>query len=166
MSPGVVRDTLPELAAGLSETNQNVALLQQRVSQGMESVSSQLASMHAELRELTRVSEKVAVQQQSMESHSEGLERAFRAIKELADKTSGGFEAERTARAAVRDQVVMWRGVILGFGAAAMLLLSAGVYIVQNGFDEATQGRLRLEILIRDLDNRVDRIEVQRRQGP
>lgn len=134
-----------QMAVEVTQIKGTLALMQREVSSGMQTVSSQLAALQGEMRDLGKVTGEVSKQQQAMESHSEGLARAFAEITRLANDNATWRERHERENRDVADKVTTFRGVLLGFGLLAMLTVSMAVWAVNDGFHREQQARAVLE---------------------
>lgn len=149
-----------QMAVKVTAVEGTLALLQQQVSAGLGNVSSQLSSLQGELREVSKVTSEVARHQQAMESHSEGLNRAFGAIERYANEFAGWRERHESENKGVSNSVTTFRGVLIGFGVLASLVVAGVVWVVSEGFQREAEERAKLEakhdIDVSKLERRTD----------
>lgn len=127
----MTKDTVVDLrdptvvAVEVTSIKGQMALLGQQVSQGLSNVSSQLSALQGDVREIERTVEKVATQQHELQTHSEGLQRAFTAIERLASRFDHWVEVHETENQLVADKVTGHstgvRLVWIGLGVVATL---------------------------------------------
>ena len=133
-------------------------LLSSQVSQGMGNVSTQLAALQGESREITKRVGDLQIAQHQFTEHSSGLERLAesidRHVQEFAEWRKG-HEAENRA---VSDHVTGFRGGIRALWTVGTLVIGLVVFTVQSQFASSAQDRLRIE---RQHDTDLSRVERQ-----
>jgi hypothetical protein len=152
-----------QLAVDVAGIKGTLALFQQQLSQGMQNNTSALGALQADVRELGKAQAQVASLLTAMESHSQGLGRAFTQIGEVARGFHDWREAHETKNERTADTVTTWRGVIIGLGLIGTLLCTSLVYIVESRFAQGQADRIRLEVQlersVRETDARLDVLE-------
>lgn len=93
------------VAVEVTSIKGQMALLGQQVSQGLSNVSSQLAALQGDVREIERTVEKVATQQHELQTHSEGLQRAFTAIERVSTRMDHWIEVHENENQVIADKV-------------------------------------------------------------
>ena len=123
-SPIDLRDPTT-VAVEVTTIKGQMALLGQQVSQGLSNVSSQLSALQGDVREIERTVEKVATQQHELQTHSEGLQRAFTAIERVSSRMDHWIEVHENENQVVADKVNSHstgvRLVWIGLGVVAAL---------------------------------------------
>lgn len=124
-----------QVAVKVTAIEGQLAMLQQQVSGGLTNVSTQLAALQGEQRDMSKSLREVAITQHDMQAHSEGLERLARAIDRNSAEFSAWREKHEGENTKVSERVTTFKGMMVGFGIIASVLAAAMVYIVQSGFE-------------------------------
>lgn len=128
-----------QVAVEVTEVKGTLAMLQSQVSTGMGNVSTQLAALQGDVRELSKVTSEVARHQQAMEAHSEGLNRAFVSIERLANEFSGWRKEHEEDNCVVADRVTTFKGVLIGFGLLGSLVVGMATWGVMSVIERADE---------------------------
>lgn len=141
-----------------------VAVKVVRMEEKLEHTASNLGKNVEGMRDdLRRVGDRIAeMNQRNAESHaaqlghSSGLERAFAAIRELAETTSSRFESERDEledwkrlheedNRKTREKMILWSGIATGVSTLATTLITILIFVYNNDRTTAEQDRRRIE---------------------
>lgn len=141
-----------QVAVRLMEIERDGRLIGQQVTLGMRQMTEQQASTQGDIREIERVVREIQSAQHEIKSHSSGLERLAASIDKHVTQQEKRWEKHEAENAIVASQVTMWRGVVIGFGVLAALLVGGTVYWIQDGFNSAAKERVRI-------DARLERLE-------
>jgi vacuolar-type H+-ATPase subunit I/STV1 len=140
------------VAVRVMELERDTRLVEQSVSLGMKTVFDQLASVQGDLRDLDRSVHGIAAQAHEIQSHSTGLDRLAKSIEKHVEQQELRWSKHEEENQRVADRVTLWRGVVIGFGILAALLVTGTGFFIKSQFDDATQARVRI-------DSRLDRLE-------
>jgi anti-sigma-K factor RskA len=147
------RDPL-HVAVELTQLRARQDMQAQETTTGLRNVFEQLASLQGDMREVERLAQGISNQQHQFQEHSSGIERLAKVIERHVEQQERKWESHERDNQQVADRVTMWRGVVIGLMLVAGLALSAAIYIVQSGFADAAQERVRI-------DARLDRLEAR-----
>lgn len=140
-----------------------LALFQQQLSTGLGNNTSALSALQGDVRDLRNATSQVATLLQAMETHSQGLNRAFSEIHAIAREWHDWRKDHEAKNQGTSDAVTTWRGVVIGMGLVGTLLVSAAIYIVESRFASAQLDRSRIEATqstqYRETDARLDALE-------
>ena len=152
-----------QLAVDVAGIKGTLALFQQQLATGLANNTSTLQAVQAEVRDLGKVTAQVASLLTAMESHGQGLGRAFTQISDVARGFNDWREAHEAKNERTADTVTTWRGVIIGLGIFGAMLGSSLVYIIESRFNQAQTDRTRIEAQMdrshREFDARLDALE-------
>lgn len=153
-----------EVAVEVTEVRGQLALLSQQVSAGLSNVSSQLAAMQGDLRDVQKDLKGVSQAQHALGEHSTGLERLALAIENQTKENVAWRRTHEAENRVVADRVTLWRGVVIGCVALGGMLTTAGIYFVQDGFNRSASERARIEASHAADINRLERV-IERNQA-
>lgn len=160
----------PNLKVEISEIRSEFRLLQQQHTTAVERMTEVVQGVKQELGNVSRRLEDVTRLQVNHEQHRDSIDRAFRAIRDLAESVDTGFKAAREDESAWREKHVAenqaTRDKVIWFsGAAAMLSLIAtvawGLVVYYNDKADAFESkeRARIEAAVQDLSVRTRNLE-------
>ena len=161
------------VAVEVTSIKGQMALLGQQVQQAMQNVSSQLAALQGDVRDIERTVEKVATQQHELQTHSDGLARAFAAIERLSGRMDHWIDVHESENKGVSDKVnshatgvrVVW--VVFGIVATlAAALMQAKFDAVTGKIDQhvidSQEARHRVEQHVRDNRAEIEKLKATR----
>jgi chromosome segregation ATPase len=128
-----------ELAIGLAQVRADQTILQREVATNVQNLTSTLHSVQAELRHVGEQLTDVARLQQQQVNHSEGLDRAFKAIEKLANSFDSWRERHEGENKVTSDCVTEFRGQIRGAwlaGGLVVMLASTLSTVAWNRINE------------------------------
>jgi len=128
-----------ELAVALTQLRADQTILQREVASSIQNLTSATDAMQAELRHVGAKLETVAHLQEKQVTHSEGLDRAFKAIEKLANSFEGWRERHEGENKVTSDCVTEFRGQIRGAwlaGGLVVMLASTLSTVAWNRINE------------------------------
>lgn len=144
------------LALNLKETDGVVAQLQQQLANATQNLGSSMQSMQIDVRSLIGKMDNVTLVAARQENLEDEIERAFNAIKELAETSKEKWEehhgTEKQDKAArdkeirdSREKLILWGGVIGGFSVLASILTALVAWSVNTRFDNQSRDHDKLD---------------------
>ena len=156
----------PQLAVKVAALEGQLALLSHTVSTGHNNTTSTMAAMQADLRDISKTLTTVAQQQHELQSHSEGLNRAFSAIEKLGNKFERWVDSHERDNRLTSDAVTKWdathlayknglRAIWIVFGLVGLL----ATWWMDGRFAMAQQDSRNIMQIIEKMDARIERLE-------
>lgn len=147
------------LAVALAKMQGDHTVLQREVQVSIQNLTSTAHALQAEVRHMGEQLANMALLQQQQVSHSEGLDRAFKAIEKLTGRIDSWIDKHETENRTTADYVTAARGgisatrwVVGVVGSLVALLLSGWIGAVTWNFtrelDNAKSERARIEAQI------------------
>lgn len=176
-----------QLAVEVSELRGAFALLQSQCNGAIQNLTGSVQAVQAELRNLGNKVEEVTRLQVHTEQHSEGLERAFAAIQNLADMTRETFEKDRASvegyrtrrereegqwraehvkeNQETRDKVMRFSGAAVVISGVATMLVAVVMWYSDKIDTAASREQDMTNAAVRENTGRIRNIESYLSQG-
>lgn len=143
-----------QLAVEVTEVKGTLALLQQQVSGGLSNVSSQLASVQGDMRDMGKQLGALALAQADFTSHSSGLDRLAKAIEKSTVENSEWRKAHELTNQQTADKVTAFDGAIRALRWMVGIVVTLAVFGTGVYLTAATNWRSGIE-------GRIDRLETR-----
>ena len=134
-----------QMAVKVTRIEGTLALMQQQATQGMGNMTNALASLQAELRELTHRLTDVASAQHDFAAQSAGLQQISRSIDAHIRDYGEWRKVHESENRAVADHVTAARGALKLVAWSGVFVIGLLVFTVQMQFNGAQRDRLRIE---------------------
>ena len=134
-----------QMAVKVTRIEGTLALMQQQATQGMGNMTNALASLQAELRELTHRLSDVASGQHEFATQSSALQQLSRSIDAHVRDYSEWRKVHESDNRAVADHVTAARGALKLVAWSGVFVIGLLVFTVQMQFNAAQSERLRME---------------------
>lgn len=144
-----------QVALEVTQLRGEQASLTQQLNTAISTMGGSLQALQGDFRELRDGQTQIVSKLHQLSDHSSGLERLGKAIEDfVADSLRWRKDHERDDKS-IADRVNLWRGIFIGFGLLATLLVTFGAFYINNEFNRAAEERAAIKSDLKDVQRKL-----------